>query len=528
MARARTWRPLMYRVVATLAGVLAAAGLPAGPALATGTLTSSVPLLWGISCSSTALCAAIDDKGHAVISTDPMAAMPTWTGSETGLVLPVSISCVATELCVAGDFNTGNVAISTDPTAATPTWTATVDQTHDASDGISCPTTSLCVVAAHNGEVAASTDPTAAAPTWTGESIDKRPTPFTEHLTAVSCPTSSLCVAVDSRGDASVSTDPGAVPPSWSAPAAIDSIGLAAISCPSTSLCVAVDYQGRAVTSTDPTASLPTWSAPTSTGSREPSAISCLSMAFCIASGERAGRSIGGVASADVAAAAPAWFETADLGGFGSIESPSSVSCASASLCVLTSSGVASISTDPTAAEPTWSAPAEIDPVPAGILSVPGSPIASGLKLTFIANCDGNLVEAFQIRGDGAIQECSGLANVTTAERLAHGRRVVIGLSATAQTKRFRTVLIGHTTIAPLYDGSIHTEQVMVALNATGKRLLAKFKSVPALLSVTGAASELRVPPKTVVTKTVRVTFRFKGTKRRKKTPRRRKKTRAS
>jgi hypothetical protein len=59
-----------------------------GAALATGSLDYPPPILWGISCPSTGLCVAVDDKGHAVISTDPTAGTPTWSASATHLVGP--------------------------------------------------------------------------------------------------------------------------------------------------------------------------------------------------------------------------------------------------------------------------------------------------------------------------------------------------------------------------------------------------------------------------------------------------------
>jgi hypothetical protein len=276
---------------------------------------------------------------------------------------------------------------------------------------------------------------------------------------------------------------------------------------------------GRAVISTDPTAVVPTWSAPESTGSTKLFGISCPATTFCIASGERLAvggeREVGGVISTEPTTATHAWLST-PIAGLGYPESPASVSCASASLCVIAYRGGAIISTDPNAANPTWSAPATIDAVPAGTLSLLGSPATSGPSLTFVLNCSSqDLQQVFHLGGDGAPQQCPGQATLTTTERLAAKGHTVTGLSTAAKTKRHRIVVVGRATFTTLYAGA-HSYKVSVNLNSIGKRLLTKFKRLPATLSVTAAAPELRVPPTTVVVKTVRVTFKAKTTSRHK------------
>lgn len=454
---------------ALLAGVLGAGVLSSGPALATGRLTSPDPLLWDISCPSTALCVAIDDKGHAVISTDPTTATPTWSDSETGLQNPIAISCSSTALCVAVDSN-GHVAISTNPTAATPTWsTAPIGAPHSFTNGISCPLTSLCVAVNYEGNAVVSTDPATVAPTWSPAPIISIPPEenFQDRLrlSAVSCTSTALCVATDNKGDAVISTNPTAA--TWSAPESIDSAALTGISCPSTSLCVAVDSVGRAVISTDPTAAMPTWLAPP----------------------------------------ALSYYEFA--------ESPASVSCASVSLCAIAFIEKVMISTNPTAANPTWSAPSTIDTVPTGTLSLLGSPTPSGPTLTFRVSCSGEDIEkVFGLFADGALQGCPGSATLTTTERLAANGHTITGVTAAAKRKRLRTVVIGRTTLTKLfveaYAGVVQSYTIKIKLNSTGKRLLTKFKRLPARLSVTAAVPELRVPPKTMIVKTVRVTFKAK------------------
>jgi hypothetical protein len=489
-------------ITALAVAVLASGALSAGPALATGTLTSSTPLLWDISCSASTLCAAVDDKGHAVISTDPGALSPTWSDSETGLITPSAISCAATALCVVVNTN-GGAAVSTDPTVANPTWRAMpLGNPHSWIEDVSCPTTSLCVAVTREGEAITSIDPTADTPTWTAI-----------------CPSSSLCMAVDTLGDAVISTDPGALSPTWSAPVHIDSDIPSGISCPTTSLCVVVDPSGRVVRSTDPTAATPTWSAPQPISDRNLGGVSCPATSLCVAIGEDVEHRLGATISTEPSAATPAWNATPILSGFSYPESPDSISCASTSLCVITKRSEAIVSTDPTAALPTWSQPTTIDAVPAGVLSVLGAPAASATGVTFTLRCVGhNLQQMFQIEGDGAVQECSGSATLSTTERLSVNGRVVTGVGAAATRRRSRTVTIGQTTLSRMYAGNpADTYPASVALNATGKRLLAKFKRLPATLSVSATASELRVPPKTVTVSTAHLTFEVKAAPRRKR-----------
>jgi hypothetical protein len=508
-----------------LAGILACGGLSPAPALATGALTSSSPLLWDISCSSTTLCVAVDDKGHAVISTDPTDASPTWSDSETDLVVPTAISCAATALCAAVDLN-GSASITTDPTAPTPSWNAmSISAAHSWIEDISCPTTSLCVAVDREGRALTSTNPTAATPTWNVTLVDSRPVPFSEHLSAISCASSSLCVAVDTLGDAVVSTDPGAATPKWSAPVQIDSVIPSGISCPTTSLCVAVDPSGRAVTSSDPTAAVPTWSPPKPVSTRNLRGVSCPTATLCAATGElfnvSDGYGVGVATSTEPGVMTSGWQNTLPLANIGYPESPISISCAS-TLCVVAAGSQATISTDPGAVSPAWSPLATIDAVPAGELSVLGTPNTRGTSATFKLACTGHdLSQTFQIDGDGAVQECSGAATLSASEQLSANGRIVTGVAPAGRAKRSRTVAIGQTTLSGMYAGDVAiTRTANVALNATGRRLLAKFKRLPATLTVSAAASELRVPPKIATIDTSPVTFKAKAGPRRKRCPR--------
>ncbi len=495
---------------ASLAALVFGVGvLSPGLSLATGALTYPPPLLSGISCPSKGLCVAVDDKGHAVISTDPTASTPTWSRWAMHLVgPPEEISCPSTSLCVAVDFF--DAAISTNPTAPIPTWSAPIriDSAGAGLSGVSCVGTSLCVAVTENGYVTITTNPTAPAPTWSApRSID------TTALTGISCPSTSLCVAVDSTGAALTSTDPTDPKPTWSAPASIDpSAGLAGISCASASLCIAVDERDDAVISTNPDAAAPTWSAPAATGipynpqSDHFVGISCPLSAFCMAVG---GAPVIGATLTNATAATRMWSVVTGFEGEAS-EEPPSASCASATLCVITDGASARISTDPTAPAPTWSQPTVIDRLPAGRLSLPGAPSISGSTLSFRLDC--SIETPF-------FQECSGAATLTTTERLAANGRAISGVTAAPGTKRHRTVVIGRSTfvIPPNEAGPKEPHPVHISLDSTGRRLLSTFKRLPATLTLTATTPEPRIPPTTLTIKTARVTFTTKATSRRKK-----------
>jgi hypothetical protein len=450
--------------LALLVGVLATGAMFTALAPATGVLTGPNSILYGVSCPSSSLCVAVDSHGHAVISTNPTTATPTWnTTTIEGVADLTAVSCASTALCLAVDAN-GRAAISTDPTAAKPSWSSGTKIDEGLIHSISCPSTSLCVAVDTEGRAVISTDPTAAVPTWTATIIDTTSPPLVypanPKLYGVSCPSTSLCVAVDSRGDVVISTNPTTATPTWSAPEAIDSTSLSGISCPSTSLCVAVGRRaglegpgdGIALISTDPAAATPTWSLSTS-------------------------------------------FEAEGIP-----ELPL-VSCASTSLCAIINGFDALISTDPTTAIPTWSDPGPINTLPAGTPSLRGSPAVSGMTLTFHFACSGEFN-----------QKCNGAAVLHTTERLTPNGHGVTGVTATTTIKRHRSVVIGRATFA---TAGGQTVAVNIKLNSAGVRLLAKFKRLPAVLSVMASTSELRVPPRMMLIKTAEVKFNAKAKPRR-------------
>ena len=232
---------------------------------------TAVPL-YGLSCPSTSFCAAVDDIGNVLTSTNPDGNSPSWMVTQaTGPAL-LSISCASASLCVATDVS-GDVVTSTNPNGGT--WTTTNVDGAEPIFAVSCPTASFCAAVDDAGNLLTSTNP--AAGPWTVTNIDG-----SAFINGISCPTPSFCAAVDDGGNVLVSTDPTGGAGAWTGRAVDGANSLQAISCVATALCVAVDDAGNAITSTAPASTTPQW-ASTSIDNDVLNAISCPSAQMCVA-----------------------------------------------------------------------------------------------------------------------------------------------------------------------------------------------------------------------------------------------------
>src|SRR5262245_17400682 len=114
---------LLWLAVVGALVFVASGFLDAAPALAAESpLTWSEPLplepehvLRGVSCVSTSLCVAVDNKGQVLSSTNPAGGVGTWkvvdvTEEKSGFA---SVSCPSASLCVAID-GSGNVFSTTE------------------------------------------------------------------------------------------------------------------------------------------------------------------------------------------------------------------------------------------------------------------------------------------------------------------------------------------------------------------------------------------------------------------------------
>ena len=163
------------------------------------------------------------------------------------------VSCPSSGLCVAVDRG-GNVVTSTNPTGGATAWTVTHVDGSNGLDSVSCPSSGLCVAVDDAGNVVTSTNPTGGASAWTVTHVDG-----SRDLNSVSCPSSSLCVTVDDAGDVVTSTNPTGGAGAWTVSHVDGFPWLYGVSCPSSGLCVAVDGNGNVVTSTDPAGGAAAW-----------------------------------------------------------------------------------------------------------------------------------------------------------------------------------------------------------------------------------------------------------------------------
>ena len=310
---------------------------------ATGYVASSQ--LSSVSCPSPTFCAAVDEAGNLVTSTDAASSAPTWTQSNVDNQLAVNpggsfalegISCPSTTLCVAVSDNV--ILTTTDPTGTTPTWTRT--PVAGAFVAVSCPSTTVCVALDFDGNVVGSSNPTGGASAWHTTDFDD-----TGHVVSISCPSTTLCFAGGEGG--SVTTihldATGAVTSHSVADVDLGVNALFGISCPTTSLCVAVDSAGNVETSTDPTGAASAWTRakvdPAGNGlpSNTMNGISCATASLCVAVD-----AVGNVvATTNPTGGASAWAVT-PVDRLGAVQSSAllspggldAVSCATTNLCV--------------------------------------------------------------------------------------------------------------------------------------------------------------------------------------------------
>jgi hypothetical protein len=222
-----------------------------------------------------------------------------WRGSldNSGSAGPKQISCASASQCVILAAASAPELFSSDDGGAT--WTgrlypplALEPGNSLASNGISCPTGSLCVALSGAG-ILRSTDGGA---TWEAASLP--PSAGSDFLTGIDCPSASTCWAVGGTGTPKteepavilVSHDAGAT---WEAQGIPSGIGtLDSVSCATAEQCVAVGIWGGGISTTPLTDIVSTDDAGTTWTSRAaPSGVgslagvSCPSVSLCVSVG---------------------------------------------------------------------------------------------------------------------------------------------------------------------------------------------------------------------------------------------------
>jgi hypothetical protein len=198
----------------------------------------------GVSCPTPSFCAAVDEYGQAITSTDPGGGPGAWSTARVSYSSLRSISCPSASFCFAAGG--GPMVVSTNPGGGAGAWQRFQPMNVASSvESVSCASASLCVAVGNQGDVLSSTDPTGGPGAWNDVDLGS------QSLVAVSCPTASLCVAVDLQGQAFVATDPTGPASAWQ-PVQIGGTPTE-VDCPATNLCVVATEEGQVIASTSPT-----------------------------------------------------------------------------------------------------------------------------------------------------------------------------------------------------------------------------------------------------------------------------------
>lgn len=277
-ARPKLKLPSAFSIAAACVCLLA----PASAASAASTLTWAIPTaidpgkaLTAVSCpqappSPEALCAAVDNAGNVLTSTNPGGGASAWQKTNIdGAAALTGVSCERTA-CIAVD-GSGNVLISPNATGGASTWTTTTaDPGNGGLTGVSCPLrdaaqVEFCLAVDHAGNAVISFNPTGGPSAWHVEHIDA----VGGHLSGVSCTEfSEWCIAFDDLGNVVTSGEPAEGGSTWTVAAIDPGISLTGVSCPYTNIpnfysaweyCLAVDPTGNVLAASKPTGGAGAW-----------------------------------------------------------------------------------------------------------------------------------------------------------------------------------------------------------------------------------------------------------------------------
>lgn len=224
------------------------------------TLTSA-PSIVSLSCATVTLCVGVDFGGGVYSTTDPAGGPGAWRHVQ----LPTagrgpSISCPTTSLCVLAFADLGVVYTTSDPTGGSRAWVrSTVRGSNSSESGLACAGATFCAVAADDGLVFTSTDPAAGGSTYLAHRVVAPTGGGRPAITAIACPTATLCVAGDANGDVLTSTDPGGAGSTWSARRIDPGTALTAIACRVSGICTAIGDNGVLYASPAAGAAPPMW-----------------------------------------------------------------------------------------------------------------------------------------------------------------------------------------------------------------------------------------------------------------------------
>jgi hypothetical protein len=353
------------------------------------------------------------------------------------------------------------------------------------------------------GNVLTSTDPASKSAVWTVRSVEGN------SIYGVSCASTSLCVAVDAAGNILTSTDPGAESSTWTISPHVDAHPLNAVSCVAPSTCVAVDAAGNAVSSTAAAAGGGAWTVTSVDSPRQLYGVSCASPSLCVAV-DNAGNVLVGspappqklsVAVAGSGVVTATALEQTAIGCAGFCEptypngtvvtltaAPSSGSvftgwtgaCSGAGPCTVTLSESREVGATFTVKPNSPGSGGSFGSSPSGP-ATPVNPTVAGA----IGNLSGEGI-AIPLRCWARSGDClTTTLQLVVVEQLRH-HRVVAESAQRKSGLTHRNVVVGSTTVT-LAAG--RSETADVRLNATGKKLLAHFRSLSALFEIVSKQS---------------------------------------
>ncbi len=227
---------------------------PTAPGAWTAVAIDGTTALRSVSCPSAALCLAADSEGRVLFNTNPATAPGAWSSPLALARTLVSVSCASTTLCAAIDGE-GRVLLSTAPAGGgwvartiDPSGSLTAVSCYAAACVAVNGGGSAFASADPAATLGSGTAPGSGA-TWSATAFDAFGAPQ-----ALGCSAIGLCVAGDATGYAFASDTPAIAPPGWTA-AAIDAQpprALEDVSCSAEGLCAAVDASGRVMTAVVP------------------------------------------------------------------------------------------------------------------------------------------------------------------------------------------------------------------------------------------------------------------------------------
>jgi hypothetical protein len=195
-----------------------------------------------VSCiPATSTCVVSDSKGNAFYASDvSVSAGATWSPwAGPGTSPSWALSCPGTTLCVIADGNVGSGGNVYKATSLGGAF-STAFLPANGVGSISCPSTSFCVTAQEGGGfIRYSTNP--ASITWTAVMIGSG------AMKGVSCLSAAFCAVVDGTGNVHVATSEEDVEEAsgWTATNVNGARGLGDVACSSTTSCLAVDGSGE-------------------------------------------------------------------------------------------------------------------------------------------------------------------------------------------------------------------------------------------------------------------------------------------